>query len=143
MVDRVTPEQRSKIMGRIRGKDTTPELILRRALHCRGHRYRIHARGLPGRPDLLFPSKRVAIWVHGCFWHFHQHPNCPISKIPKSRTEYWIAKFDRNRARDARDQAMLTEMGWQTIVVWECELKPRARDDTIERISTMLRKLSA
>lgn len=112
---------RSETMARVRSKDTTPEMRLRRALHSRGLRYRLHAHELPGKPDIVFRRQKVAIFVHGCFWH--SHPGCSRARIPSSRQEYWIPKLDRNKARDSRVQAELRDMGWTVIVVWECRTK--------------------
>lgn len=109
---------RPEIMSRIRGKDTKPELLVRQALWSAGLRYRLHVKGLPGSPDIVLPGRRIAILVHGCFWHCHD--GCPASHIPKTRTSFWEAKFARNVARDARVHAALHEAGWEVIVVWEC-----------------------
>jgi DNA mismatch endonuclease (patch repair protein) len=124
MVDVLTPEQRRLNMSRIRGKDTKPELLLRRGLHALGLRYRLHCKDLPGRPDIVFPRYRVAVLVHGCFWHGH---DCPLFKLPATRREFWQAKIEGNRARDGRDLAALAAAGWSVLVVWECALKGPAR----------------
>ena len=116
-----TQEQRSKTMQAVRSQDTRPEMIVRRFLHASGLRYRLHDRRLPGAPDLVFPSRRVALFVHGCFWH--QHANCKAAKRPKSRTEYWNPKLDRNIERDRKQQLELESKGWNVIVIWECETK--------------------
>jgi DNA (cytosine-5)-methyltransferase 1 len=107
-------------MARIRGKDTKPELVVRRLLHGMGYRYRLHRPDLPGRPDLVFPSRQKVIYVHGCFWH--QHPGCKLSHVPTTRRGYWAAKFKRNRARDERDLAEVQALGWESLTVWECEV---------------------
>lgn len=108
-------------MRRVRGRNTTPELKVRRLLHAAGYRYRLHDRRLPGSPDLVFRKRRKVIFVHGCFWHGH---DCPRgSRAPKANQTFWQAKFDRNRARDVRDLETLTRLGWRSLVVWECELK--------------------
>jgi DNA mismatch endonuclease (patch repair protein) len=112
-------------MSRIRGRDTAPELALRRALHRRGLRYRLHDAKLPGRPDIVFPSRRAVVFVHGCFWH--RHDGCRIATTPKSNTAFWQAKFDRNVERDLRNCERLGELGWTVIVVWECELSTPAK----------------
>lgn len=119
MMDRVSPETRSRIMASIRGRDTGPEMALRRALHGMGLRYRCHGR-LPGRPDIVFPSRRCVVFVHGCFWHFH---GCGLSKMPQTRVDFWRAKFDRNRANDARALDALSQSGWRSLVVWECDMR--------------------
>lgn len=124
MGDVLTPEQRRLNMSRIRGRDTKPEIILRRGLHGVGLRFRLHAPNLPGRPDLVFPKFRAVLLVHGCFWHGH---DCPMFKLPGTRTEFWATKIEGNRARDIRTVAALRDSGWRTMVVWECSLKGPAR----------------
>lgn len=113
--------------------NTSPELILRRALHSRGFRYRLHRKGLPGRPDIVFPSRKVAVFVHGCFWHGH---GCRWGKLPKSRLGYWKPKIESNRARDARNLRELRALGWRTCVVWQCELKES--NDATSRVERLL-----
>lgn len=120
MVDVLTPAQRQFNMSRIRGRNTKPEMIIRRGLHARGLRYRLHDRTLAGRPDLVFPKFKAVIFVHGCFWHGH---NCPLFKLPMTRTEFWDTKISSNRARDNRAVATLLEHGWRVAIVWECSLK--------------------
>ena len=119
--DVMSPTDRSRLMSRIRGRDTGPERAVRRLLTDLGYRYRLQYRRLPGRPDIAFPGRRKAIWVHGCFWH--QHPGCPKATLPKSRPEFWIPKLDGNRRRDRAVQAEAAKLGWDTLVVWECELR--------------------
>lgn len=111
-------------MSRIRGKDTEPELVLRRGLHAQGLRFRLHRKDLPGRPDMVFPRYRAAVLVHGCFWHGHE---CQLFRWPATRREFWQAKIEGNRARDLRDMAKLAAAGWRVLVVWECALKGPAR----------------
>ena len=125
MADTLTPEERSALMARIRGVDTKPELTVRRALHAKGYRYRVHVRELPGRPDLVFAKRRTAVFVHGCFWHRH---GCSRTSTPKSREEYWQSKFDANVERDRRNEALLLHGGWRVFVAWECEIE---RDETL------------
>ncbi len=125
-MDTLTPEQRSERMGRVRNKDTSPEWKVRRLLHRMGYRYRLHARDLPGRPDIVFRKRRKVIFVHGCFWHQHPDPSCSLARRPKSRQEFWSAKFEANVARDARNTTALTEDDWQVFVVWECQLRDLA-----------------
>lgn len=107
-------------MSRVRGRDTKPEMLVRRLTHGMGYRYRLHRRGLPGSPDLVFPSRMKVIFVHGCFWH--QHEGCPRAFTPKSRAEYWKAKLDSNRERDRVTISRLDAQGWRSLVVWECEV---------------------
>ena len=133
MVDILTPEQRSELMGRIRGVDTTPELIVRRALHALGYRFHTHVRELPGRPDLVFTRRRAVIFVHGCFWHRH---GCAKTYSPKSRMAFWNAKFARNVARDISNQKKLLDAGWRLHIVWECEIE--SDRTAIDRITNFL-----
>ena len=106
-------------MRRIKSKDSGPELTVRRLAHRLGYRYRLHDHKLPGRPDLTFPAKRKAVFVHGCFWHSHRH--CKMAHIPQSRMEYWHPKLERNRERDRAHLRELKALGWKTLVIWECE----------------------
>jgi len=122
MVDKLTPEERSKNMGNIRSKDTSPEMIVRKQAHRLGYRFRLHSKDLPGKPDLVFPGRKKVIFVHGCFWHQHKDSDCKITRIPKSRTEYWIPKLKRNAERDIQHQKQLLAMGWNFLVIWECEV---------------------
>jgi DNA mismatch endonuclease (patch repair protein) len=122
VADFMSREERSAHMAKIRSKDTKPELLLRHALHESGYRYRIHDRRLPGRPDLVFPRRKKVIFVHGCFWHGH---NCPVgARLPKSNTEFWEQKRLKNRARDVQQLGNLAALGWEALVVWECDLIP-------------------
>ena len=118
----VSPE-RSRTMRAIKSKNTKPELHVRALLTRLGYRYRIHADGVPGRPDLAFIGRRKAIFVHGCFWHQHPSPCCPLRKKPLSNLSYWVPKLARNRERDASNLEALAEMGWQALEIWECELR--------------------
>lgn len=120
-------------MAAIKGKDTKPEMVVRRGLHARGLRFRLHRRDLPGRPDLVLPSKRIAIFVHGCFWHAHE--GCQFYKLPDTNHERWRKKLEGNRARDIRDQNLLLSDGWRVIVVWECELRQNAERRLDELVS--------
>jgi DNA mismatch endonuclease, patch repair protein len=121
MADTLTTSQRSALMSRVRGMDTTPELILRSAIHRAGFRYGLHRKDLPGRPDLVFASRRKVIFVHGCFWHGHE--GCNQGRIPQSNRKYWRQKLATNRERDSRTIKALRELGWQPHVVWGCELR--------------------
>jgi DNA mismatch endonuclease (patch repair protein) len=123
MADTLTPAERSERMSRIRSSDTSPELAIRRELHKRGLRYTLGNKDLPGKPDVVFRRKRIAVFVHGCFWH--RHENCKVANMPKSNTVFWRKKFDRNVARDQKARAQLEELGWRVEVVWECELGPK------------------
>ena len=118
-MDSISHEQRSWNMSRIRGKNTKPEIVVRRLLHNLGYRFRLHKQGLPGTPDLVLKSYKTVVFVQGCFWHRHQ--GCKLSNLPKSRRTYWQNKFRKNVARDKRNQMLLTKAGWNVIVVWECE----------------------
>lgn len=120
-MDILAPEQRSRLMSRIRGKNTGPELKVRRLAYALGFRYRLHRRDLPGSPDLVFASRRKAIFVHGCYWH--RHPGCRYAYLPKSNVEFWQAKFAANVARDEIATRALKESGWQVLLVWECETR--------------------
>lgn len=121
MTDVVDKKTRSRMMAGIRGKDTKPELVLRRALHARGFRYRLHARNVFGRPDLVLPKYRAVVFVHGCFWH--RHRGCRYATSPATRTEFWRKKFDANIARDAAVRSALLKEGWRVATVWECALR--------------------
>lgn len=120
-----TREQRSRNMAAIRGKDTNPEKAVRSLVHRMGYRYRLHAKDLPGKPDLVFPSLRKVIFVHGCFWH--RHNRCELARLPKSRLEFWLPKLEANKRRDARCRRALTALGWSSLVIWECELRDPLR----------------
>lgn len=118
-------------MSRVRGKDTGPEMSVRRALWAAGLRYRLHDKTLPGHPDIVFPSRRIAVLVHGCFWHGHK--DCPRHRIPKSRVEWWTAKLHRNQDRDAEVRVKLAAAGWSVIVIWECEAEHPAKRRELAR----------
>jgi DNA mismatch endonuclease (patch repair protein) len=120
VADTRTPKQRSRIMASVGQRNTGPEWAVRRLLHSGGYRYRLHAKHLPGKPDIVFPVRKKAIFVHGCFWHGH---DCPKGRPPKSREEYWGPKLQTNRERDERAIAELRKLGWQSLVVWQCETK--------------------
>ena len=119
MTDHVDKRARSEIMAKVKSRDTGPEMEVRSALHRAGHRFRIHRSDLPGCPDLLFPRHRIALFVHGCFWHWH---GCRRSRMPKSNIEYWKAKIERNVSRDSRTRRELENLGWKWRVIWECEI---------------------
>lgn len=137
--DIVDPETRSRMMSGIRARDTKPELMVRRGLHARGFRYRLHSRGVPGKPDFVLRRYRAAVFVHGCFWHGH---DCPLFRLPGTRREFWRAKIERNRQRDREVDAALEAAGWRRLTVWECALRGRTRLDfaeLIERTAVWLR----
>lgn len=121
MTDVLTTEQRHKNMSHIRGKDTSIELLLRKKLFSLGYRYRKNVKELPGKPDLVFPKYKTVIFVNGCFWH--RHPGCQYTTMPKTRIEFWQAKFDRTVERDQENYAKLEDLGWKVCIVWECEIK--------------------
>lgn len=121
MPDRFSREQRRAVMARVRNRNTTPELVVRRLLHAMGYRFRLHRRDLPGSPDIVLPKYHTAIFVHGCFWH--GHPGCPRAARPTTNVEFWNRKLDTNLRRDAQVREDLERLGWQVVVVWECETR--------------------
>ncbi len=123
-MNRLTPEQRSDNMRRIRGRDTGPEMIVRRLVHGLGYRYRLHRRDLPGKPDMVFPKRGKVIFIHGCFWH--QHQGCSDGHQPRSNRGYWQTKLANNLRRDSEHMRQLEAAGWNILVIWECELADRA-----------------
>lgn len=124
MVDIVPAEVRSRMMSGIRGRDTKPEMLLRRGLHAMGFRFRLNDRKLPGRPDMVFPRYRAVLFAHGCFWHGH---DCHLFRLPRTRVDFWRTKIAGNRLRDAASETRLTEMGWRVMTVWECALRGPGR----------------
>lgn len=136
MPDVFDPAARSAVMRRVKGRDTGPELKVRRLLTRLGARYRLHRADLPGRPDIVLPGRRLAIFIHGCFWHGH---DCARgSRVPQARRDYWTAKVAGNRARDARNLADLSGAGWRVETIWECALKARALPVLEERLKALL-----
>lgn len=123
MTDVVDAETRSRMMSGIRGRDTKPEMIVRRALFKAGFRFRLHRRDLPGVPDVVLPGRRLAIFIHGCFWHMHA--GCPLAKLPSTRPEFWLAKLSRNVERDREARDALVAAGWRVLTVWECATRER------------------
>lgn len=119
--DHLNPERRSWNMSRIRDKNTRPEILLRSALHRLGLRFRVHASTLPGKPDIVFPKYRTAVFVHGCYWH--RHEGCHLTTTPTKNREFWLEKFKANVERDKRQQSELLQIGWFVLIVWECEIK--------------------
>lgn len=128
MVDIVSPSKRSQMMSGIRGKGTRPEMRVRQVLHAAGYRFRLHRKDLPGSPDVVLPRHRLAIFVHGCFWHGHQ--GCKLAKMPSTRTEFWTQKLQGNARRDTAAVAGLQAVGWRVLVVWECFLR-QTKDDKV------------
>jgi DNA mismatch endonuclease (patch repair protein) len=127
-------EKRSAVMRRVKGKDTTPELKVRKALTALGARYRLHRKDLPGNPDIVMPGRKLALFIHGCFWHGH---DCARgARVPKQNRDYWVAKVERNRVRDARSREALEAVGWRVETIWECDLKDAA--GLAERLSVLL-----
>ena len=138
MPDKLTREQRHRCMASIRGRDTKPEMTVRRYLHSRGFRYRVNVKGLPGSPDIVLRKYRTVIFIHGCFWHGHE--GCRYFVLLKSNTEFWTQKIERNHERDLERRAQLKQMGWHTIVIWECQLKPKTREATLAELEHLLHK---
>lgn len=139
MADVVSRETRSRMMAGIRGKNTQPELLVRRGLHGLGFRYRLHDKRLPGKPDLVFPRYGAVIFVHGCFWHGH---DCHLFRMPSTRNDFWKAKLERNQRRDTDVRNALLKAGWRILLIWECALKGRKRldlNDVLDRASTWIR----
>ena len=132
MPDVMTPQQRHECMSHIRSKDTKPEQLVRQALWHNGFRYRLHVKGLPGKPDIVLPKYRTVIFINGCFWHGHE--GCRYYVIPKTNTSFWLDKITSNKARDARDESSLYEAGWRVMTIWECELKKENREKTIGQL---------
>ena len=134
-MDTLSPAQRSERMGRVRSKHTRPELTVRKLVHSLGFRYRLHRKDLPGNPDLAFPGRHKLIFVHGCFWHRHG-PRCPLTRLPKSKLDFWAPKLEQNKKRDEKNQRRLRAQGWDSLVIWECQLKDN--EALIRRITKFL-----
>lgn len=139
MADIKTKESRSYNMSRIAGKDTKPEELVRKYLFSKGFRYQKNVRKLPGTPDLVLPKYRTVIFVNGCFWHGHE--GCKYFVWPKSNAEFWKQKIETNISRDRQKEAQLRDMGWNVMIVWECELRPPKRQATLERLESQLRQI--
>lgn len=138
MTDKLTPEQRHRCMSRIRSKNTRPEMLVRKFLFAHGFRYRVNVRTLPGTPDIVLRRFKTAIFINGCFWHGHE--GCRYYVLPKSNVEFWERKIERNRNRDAANQMRLRLMGWSVVQIWECQLKPHKRHDTLEGLLSILNR---
>ena len=134
MTDTLSPDARSQLMSGIKSKDTKPEMMVRSLLHRLGYRYRLHGVDLPGKPDLVFASRRKIVFVHGCFWHYHA--GCDIAHVPISNRDYWLPKLTRTKLRDERNCALLKRAGWAVTTVWECQLRDLAA--TAERLVEFL-----
>ena len=134
MTDRLTPEQRHLVMSHIRSKNTKPELKVRQWLWRHGYRYRLNVKSIPGKPDIVMRKYRTAIFVNGCFWHGHE----PCCRIPETNREFWVAKIKRNQERDQQNYQLLHDNGWQVVLIWECELKPKHIEETMLRLEWKL-----
>lgn len=132
MADVHTKAQRSYNMSRIKGKDTKPEMLVRRFLHANGFRYKLHDKTLPGKPDIVLPKYKTVIFIHGCFWH--GHANCKYFVVPKTRTEWWINKINGNKTNDAKALKALQKEGWKTIIIWSCQLKAQKIEKTFSKL---------
>ena len=122
MADTISKERRSELMSRIRSKNSKVELAVRSLVHRMGYRFRLHRKNLPGKPDMVFPGRKKAIFVHGCFWHWHPDPDCKRARMPKSRPEFWKPKLEGNRRRDRENKEKLSDLGWEVLEIWECEV---------------------
>lgn len=140
MTDVHDKKTRSYNMSRIRSKDTKPEMIIRKFLFANGFRFRLHDKTLPGKPDLVLKKIKTAIFVHGCFWHGHK--GCRYFVVPKTRTDWWLAKINGNISNDEKKKQKLTELGWNVITVWECDIRPDKRDNTLNSLLARLKKLN-
>lgn len=139
MTDMFSKEQRSRCMSHIRSKNTKPELIVRKYLFSRGFRYRIHVKSLPGTPDIVLPKYSTCIFINGCFWHGHE--GCKYFILPKTRTDWWKTKIERNIKRDKEERIQLRDLGWHVIQVWECQLKPNKKEETLNSIEYTLNQI--
>jgi len=138
MADVLTPEQRRRNMGSIKAKDTKPEMIIRRGLHERGYRYRLHRKDLPGKPDIVFSRQKAVIFVNGCFWHKHE---CHLFRFPQTRKGFWLDKLTENFERDEINHCELKSLGWRILVIWECAVKGKTRlpvDDILNQIELFI-----
>ena len=139
MADTMTPEQRSRCMSAVKGKDTKPEMIVRRYLFSKGLRYRLHVRKLPGNPDIVLPKYKTVIFINGCFWHGHE--GCKYYRLPKSNVEFWETKITNNKNRDVLNEIKLKALGWRVIRIWECEIRRvQDRDQSLEKLYNQIVK---
>jgi|SRR5579859_6434837 len=141
MTDVHSSDTRSFNMSKIKGKDTKPEILVRKFLFAKGFRYRLHERSLPGKPDLVLSRYKAAIFVNGCFWHGHS--GCKYFIVPKTRTEWWLEKIGKNKINDRKNSRKLLALGWNVLKVWECELKKTKIDFTLERLAQKIKLISA
>lgn len=141
MTDIVSPEKRSDMMSGIRGKNTKPEITVRRLLHRLGYRFRLHRKDLPGKPDIVLPKWRTVIFVNGCYWHGHE--DCHLFRPPKTRTEFWASKIKSNQERDMRNYAALRNAGWKVVVVWECGVSKKLRLSDVQLETVFSEALSS
>lgn len=139
MTDVHSKETRSYNMSKIRSKDTKPELLVRKFLHSQGFRYRIHVKDLPGKPDIVLPKYKTVIFIQGCFWH--GHGGCKYYVIPKTRTEWWFDKINKNKTKDQTSSQILKDNGWNIIEIWECELKKSVQSETLNQLSKRIKHL--
>ena len=137
MADVHSPETRSYNMSRIKGKDTKPEMIVRKFLFSKGFRYRLHVKSLPGKPDIVLPKYKTVIFIHGCFWHGHD--GCKYFVVPKTRTEWWLNKIIGNISNDNRNNELLKLEGWRVLIIWECDLKPNKRYGSLNSLLQFLK----
>ena len=137
MTDVLSKEQRKRCMSHVRGKDTKPEVMVRQFLFAQGFRYRLYRKDLPGKPDIVLPKYRTVIFINGCFWHGHS--GCKYATIPEANHDFWLAKISGNVERDKSNYAKLFEFGWKVIEIWQCELKPKFREQTLNNLLTELR----
>ncbi|MBF6645524.1 very short patch repair endonuclease [Chryseobacterium indologenes] len=138
MTDVHSKEIRSYNMSKIKGKDTKPEILVRKFLFAEGFRYRLHSKKLPGTPDIVLNKYKTVVFIHGCFWHGHN--NCKYYVIPKTKTEWWLEKIEKNKANDKANIVKLEQKGWKVIIVWECGLKLKNRDNTLKKLIEELKK---
>ena len=139
MADRMTKEQRHSCMSRIKGRDTKPEMLVRRYLHSHGYRYRVNVRRLPGTPDIVLRKYKTAIFINGCFWHGHE--GCRYYVPPKINSQFWQQKIERNKQRDIEKRIQLRLLGWHTIIIWECQLKPKQYYTPLQALEQTLNKI--
>lgn len=139
MTDVLSKEQRKRCMSKIKSKDTKPEMLVRRFLFSHGFRFRLHRKDLPGNPDIVLPKFKTVIFINGCFWHGHR--DCKFATIPETNRDFWLSKISGNIIRDNESVERLKQSGWKVIVIWQCELKPKVKDQTLEQLITKLQNV--